>query len=52
LPPNEREEYDRQVAAARALASGDAFAAAFAEGRALSFEQAVALARGGAEPRQ
>jgi hypothetical protein len=52
LPPNERDEYDRQVAAARALAGDDAFAAASGEGRALPFEQAVALARGGAEPRQ
>jgi tetratricopeptide (TPR) repeat protein len=44
LWPANRIEYDRNVAALSAQISEDALAAAWAEGRALSLEQAVALA--------
>ena len=44
LPPVERPLYDGYVAAARAHADAAAFAAAWAEGRALTLEQALALA--------
>jgi hypothetical protein len=45
LPPNDRSDYDRRVAAARA-ALGDhaAFDHAWQEGRALTLEQAIELA--------
>jgi len=39
--PVDRAEYDRYVAAARAKLDEASFAAAWAEGRALSFEQAI-----------
>jgi hypothetical protein len=42
LPPVERAHYDRSVAATRAALGEEAFAAAWAEGRALSLEQAIA----------
>ena len=45
LPPNERPRYEEQVATARAaLNDNAAFAAAWQEGRALTLEQAIALA--------
>jgi predicted ATPase/DNA-binding SARP family transcriptional activator len=44
VSPGRRAGYDRMVGAARARLSADAFAAAWAEGRALSFEQAIAMA--------
>jgi Tetratricopeptide repeat len=43
-PPAERAEHDRSVAAARAALGEEALAAAWAGGRDLSLEQAVALA--------
>ncbi len=50
LPPVERPLYERYVAAARARADAAAFAAAWAEGRALTLEQALALAAAEAPP--
>jgi hypothetical protein len=44
LPPNERKKYDLQVAATREVMGGDAFAAAWEEGRAMTMEQAIAYA--------
>jgi hypothetical protein len=44
LPPNEHPEYERMVAAARARLGEDAFAAAWARGRTISLEQAIAFA--------
>ena len=44
LTPNDREEYDRNVAAAREALDAEAFAAAWAEGRAMTLEQAIAYA--------
>jgi hypothetical protein len=44
LSPAERGAYEAAVAAARAALGADAFAAAWAEGRALPLEQAVAEA--------
>ncbi len=44
LPPDERPDYEREVAAVRARLGEAAFAAAWQEGRALSFEKALALA--------
>ncbi len=41
LPPNERPRYERQVATARAALGSETFAAAWAEGRAMSMEQAI-----------
>jgi predicted ATPase len=46
LAPNEQAEYDRDVAVARAALDEAAFAAAWAQGRALSLEQAITLALG------
>ena len=43
-PSSEREEQDQIVAAARSALEENAFAAAWAEGRAMSLEQAVAYA--------
>src|SRR5207237_4011188 len=45
IPPSERAEYERSVAAARAHLGEQAFATAWAEGRAMSPEQVLA-ARG------
>jgi predicted ATPase/class 3 adenylate cyclase/Tfp pilus assembly protein PilF len=45
-PQNEREEYEQQLAHARAALGEDAFAAAWDEGNAMPWEQAVALALG------
>jgi hypothetical protein len=42
LPPSEREECDRIIAAARSALDEGAFAVAWAEGRVMSLEQAVA----------
>ncbi|HSH82550.1 MAG TPA: tetratricopeptide repeat protein, partial [Herpetosiphonaceae bacterium] len=44
LERNERADYDRYVAAVRTQLDQAAFAAAWAEGRAMSYKQAVALA--------
>jgi hypothetical protein len=44
LPPARRTEYEREVAAVRAALGEEAFAAAWAEGRAMSPEQAVQYA--------
>jgi non-specific serine/threonine protein kinase len=44
LWPADRMEYDRHVAAVRAYLNENAFEAAWAEGRAMSLEQVVALA--------
>ena len=44
LPPHNRTDYDRNVAAAQALTDQVTFAAAWAEGRMLSLEQAAAYA--------
>nr|WP_309690226.1 hypothetical protein [Armatimonas sp.] len=45
LSPSDQQEQDPQVAAARATLNEDAaFDAAWAEGRALTMEQAIALA--------
>jgi non-specific serine/threonine protein kinase len=46
LPPSERAEHDRRVAAARAQGGEAAFAAAWAAGRALTLERIVAEALG------
>jgi hypothetical protein len=44
LPPSERAEYDRTLRAVRGGCGGEAFAAAWAEGRAMPLEQAVCVA--------
>jgi predicted ATPase len=44
LPPAERAEHDRSVAAVRTALGEEAFAAAWAEGRAMSLEEAVSHA--------
>ena len=45
LPPPERAKHERYVAAVRARLDVDAFAAAWAAGRALSLDEAIALAQ-------
>jgi predicted ATPase len=44
-PPSERIDYERFVAAARSQLADPTFAAAWAEGQAMTLEQAVALAK-------
>jgi hypothetical protein len=44
LPPNERPRYEREVAAARAQLDEERFRAAWAEGRAMSMEEAISYA--------
>jgi hypothetical protein len=44
LPPSERPEYDRSVAAVCSALSEEAFATAWAEGSGMSLERAVAYA--------
>ena len=44
MTPNEKTEYDRQVGNLRAGMDENAFAAAWAEGHAMSMEQAIAFA--------
>ena len=44
LSPNEREEYDRNVTAARAAFGEEAFAAAWQQGRDMTIEQAIEYA--------
>ncbi len=44
LRPNERERYDREVAAVRAALTKEAFERAWAAGRAMTLEEAVAYA--------
>lgn len=46
LPPEERADHDRTVAAARAALGDEAFAAAWAEGRAMTRKQAFDYALG------
>ncbi len=46
VPPVDRAEYERNVAAVRAQMDEKAFAAAWAEGRAMTLEQATAYALG------
>ena len=46
LPPNEREQYDRDLAAVREALGEAAFAAAWAEGRRMSMEQVIEYALG------
>jgi tetratricopeptide (TPR) repeat protein len=48
LPPVERPEYEDYVAAIRTQMGGDVFAAAWAEGRAMSLDRAVGLGLGAA----
>jgi hypothetical protein len=45
LPPADRVEHDRSVAAIRTALGEEAFAAAGAEGRAMSLDEAVAFAQ-------
>jgi predicted ATPase/transcriptional regulator with XRE-family HTH domain len=47
VPPNERADYDRTVTAVRTALGAAAFAAAWAEGQALTLEQALADALDG-----
>ena len=49
LPPSERPDYDRSVAAARAGLGEEAFVAAWAEGRKMTVEKAIQLAVGGGQ---
>jgi predicted ATPase/DNA-binding SARP family transcriptional activator len=44
LPPNEREEYDRDLAVVRLALGEEVFAAVWAEGRAMTLEQAMRFA--------
>jgi hypothetical protein len=44
LAPNRREEWERELGAARAALGEAAFAAAWAEGQALPLEDAITLA--------
>jgi len=44
LPPNSQEEFDRAVAGIRATLDGETYASAWAEGRAMTLEEAVAYA--------
>jgi hypothetical protein len=46
VPPNEREEYDREVVFAWKALSEEAFAAALEEGRAMTMERAIEYALG------
>jgi tetratricopeptide (TPR) repeat protein len=50
LPPLDRAAYDRMVDAARAALGDEAFGAAWAEGRALSLDRAIAEAAPDATP--
>ena len=50
LPPNEKEEYDLMVAEARTSLGELSFSAAWEQGRAMTFEQAIAYALEGDEP--
>ncbi len=43
-PPNEREEYERGLATVREALGEEVFSAAWAEGRAMSLEQAIEYA--------
>jgi hypothetical protein len=49
LQPPDRAEHDRIVAAARAQLDKSTFAAAWAEGRSMTLEQAIAYALEGSE---
>ncbi len=44
MPPNEKERFDQRVAVAREALGIDAFAAAWADGRAMSMDQAIDFA--------
>ena len=45
MPPNQHEEYDRQVAATREALGEQAFTAIWSEGGAMTLEQAIAYAQ-------
>jgi tetratricopeptide (TPR) repeat protein len=49
LPPNYQEEYDRSVAATRQALDEEAFAAAWEQGRALTWEEAIDFALNGGD---
>jgi hypothetical protein len=44
LPPNEREQYDRDVAEVREALGEEVFSVAWAKRRAMTMEQAIAYA--------
>ncbi len=46
IPPNEREQFDRDVTLAREALGNETFAAVWAEGRAMTLEQAITYALG------
>ncbi len=46
LPPNEQEEYRRNIDRAREMLEVEAFASAWKEGRAMTLEQAIDYALG------
>jgi predicted ATPase/class 3 adenylate cyclase len=50
VPPAEREAYEQDLATVRGVLSEESFAAAWAEGRAMSIEQAIAYALEGSAP--
>jgi hypothetical protein len=50
IPPIRRSEHEREVEAVRTLLGEEAFAAALAEGRAMTFEQGIAYALEGSAP--
>jgi DNA-binding NarL/FixJ family response regulator len=52
LPPYHRPEYEREVAVTREALGEDRFAAAYAAGRALSIDEAVAEALAGTVPEE
>jgi predicted ATPase/DNA-binding SARP family transcriptional activator/Tfp pilus assembly protein PilF len=51
LPPSAREEYDRDVAAARVVLGDEAFSAAWTEGQQMTIEQAISYALEEKQPR-
>jgi hypothetical protein len=51
LPHNEREQYDRDVAEVREALGEEVFSAAWAKGRAMAMEKAIAYAVEGRFPR-
>jgi non-specific serine/threonine protein kinase len=51
LEPAERADFERSVSDARARMTAEAFAAAWAEGRAMTLEQAIEYALAGDQPR-
>jgi hypothetical protein len=49
MDPNDRMEFDHSLAATRSRLGEEAFTAAWEQGRAMTVEQAIAYALGGAE---